>query len=968
MHGWAFRDIEHDTTCSAVNTCSLAQMVSGPDSTPAGTGSADLTAGTAATSRKMALVTNDLSGTRLDAITSLAYSSYRQSGGPNAIAIAFDVDYDLTDSIPGAEGIMVFLATKTDTSLSPQGSWVTWDPTTTGRWGGTEASVHQIHLGMQSIGPNICRIAKQGFLGGGPCTWVQLTQAYPNMGIAVGGRFGFYAQDQWDTFAGLGQFHGNVDKLQITVGGVASTLDFELSDPVPPVPALPPTSPPRYSPNDLISDGRGGQIVRGAVMVQFHEGTNQALRQSAVAAVQGMVVGGYPIVDGDGFYYLSVPDTGTANTVNAALAILDTLPQVALAAPIRIEHSTAWYLKPHEGDADFQSWNLNPDSAAGANWALERVRAPMAWGCTVGSQSTKIGVLDWAPDTIAGSGSGVMQDIAANTGYLNTVSYFGTNDAYTHGRMVTSVLAAGGDNSIGMTGMMWRADLRLLHFQAEPDSMGVPAIIIDSLPDSIGVARLDLTERQLVKLGLQGASVINLSLGKHWAFEDHWPSLSNPADTSEVVRWSKAVSNALRLLATRGFQPLIVIAAGNEAIPSFWAGYTIARRDFPNQVIVVGASDFLDQRWSVGVHAGSQGGDLVDLYAPGVEVGALNGTGTNGTTVVRKTGTSFAAPLVAGVAGLLKSLDPTLTAAQIKQYILEGAQRRNVVVDDGKYLLDAYEALKAAARRVGGPICGNRFFLDSIGRFTVERQTGSGTWVDDMIPAGDFSNFDPLSQSVGIEPKHDGDLVDFSGDAQYTIKYQNGSWSRFVKDTLANPRVHSWVLTGLSHGGDSIALLTQNAATFSVGIGTAVAGAGGQHTINASIPGIGIWAAMPKIGNEVLVTRRTTPGVSGSDVLAVDKTTGAVRILYTDTSSQHFTLLPHTQESGEEFVLTYTSGSGPMGTTTCHYEWHSMANGAVLRTMAVPRTYNTCDLGTAKAGIALDRDPTKRPTFGTPRR
>lgn len=61
--------------------------------------------------------------------------------------------------------------------------------------------------------------------------------------------------------------------------------------------------------------------------------------------------------------------------------------------------------------------------------------------------------------------------------------------------------------------------------------------------------------------------------------------------------------------------PLFVISAGNDALPAYWGGYNRVRRDYPDQVLVVGA--FNPSR---SVSSFSNHGPEVDVYAPGEAV------------------------------------------------------------------------------------------------------------------------------------------------------------------------------------------------------------------------------------------------------------------------------------------------------------------------------------------------------------
>jgi hypothetical protein len=191
------------------------------------------------------------------------------------------------------------------------------------------------------------------------------------------------------------------------------------------------------------------------------------------------------------------------------------------------------------------------------------------------------------------------------------------------------------------------------------------------------------------------------------------------ADAGGETYLQKRVRPALRwVLRLRNSQPnapLFVVAAGNgfagAGRDAKWNGFPMMQDEFPDRVLAVASthadgvrSQLLDD---------SNFGPLVKVAAPGDRVMALD----QNNQFFGFTGTSAATPLVAGVAGLLFSFDPSLTAGEVRNFIVQGAENGGLrsahrgSLDSIPYL-NAYEALKLAAAKPGAPLCGNRVWKD----------------------------------------------------------------------------------------------------------------------------------------------------------------------------------------------------------------------------------------------------------------
>lgn len=208
MHGWSFIDDQQNVPCSDPTGC---RLVIGPTGQPLGNGSAEL----AATARTdgLALALGDYAGTPLSHVTSLSYSTYRQSVDSShvlAIALQFNVDFDLSDASNAWQGRIVFEPYMTAGNTVPDSTWQSWN-TLAGKWWGTRSTVTV--NGVSTTNPCV---------QSSPCTWAELLQKFPNIGFhRTYGGIVLKAGSGW-----LG-FRGNVDALTIGLDGANTTFSFD---------------------------------------------------------------------------------------------------------------------------------------------------------------------------------------------------------------------------------------------------------------------------------------------------------------------------------------------------------------------------------------------------------------------------------------------------------------------------------------------------------------------------------------------------------------------------------------------------------------------------------------------------------------------------------------------------------------------------------------------------------------------
>jgi len=214
-------------------------------------------------------------------------------------------------------------------------------------------------------------------------------------------------------------------------------------------------------------------------------------------------------------------------------------------------------------------------------------------------------------------------------------AYYGNNDIMgptpNHGTHVSGIIAASRNNGTGIDGV---ADaVKIMMVRVVPDG--------DEYDKDVALA---------IKYAVDnGAKIINMSFGKAYSPEKYW------VDSAVAYAEQKDV--------------LLVHSAGNEnynldSITVFPNANLAAYKKQASSFITVGASsDTLITDASIAADFSNYGKQNVDLFAPGVKIySTLPGTNVYG----NQDGTSMATPIVTGVAAILRSYYPSLSAKQVK--------------------------------------------------------------------------------------------------------------------------------------------------------------------------------------------------------------------------------------------------------------------------------------------------------------
>ncbi len=255
-----------------------------------------------------------------------------------------------------------------------------------------------------------------------------------------------------------------------------------------------------------------------------------------------------------------------------------------------------------------------------------------------------------------------------------SIKFYGNNDVdgpdpkkedATHGTHVSGIIAAQRNNGVGINGVA--DNVKIMAIRAVPDGDEYDKDIANAIYYAVD----------------NGAKVINASFGKYYSPHPEW------------------VWEAIKYASDKDV--LFVKAAGNE-------GADLDKiQVYPNDQKVENPTEMSDTFIVVGALNYKYGSDLVanfsnygklnaDVFAPGVKIWAT----TPLDTYEYLQGTSMAAPAVAGVAAVIRSYYPTLSAKQVKQILMDSGltSSATVVLGGDKSNTDKFQNISTSGKMV----------------------------------------------------------------------------------------------------------------------------------------------------------------------------------------------------------------------------------------------------------------------------
>jgi subtilisin family serine protease len=386
-----------------------------------------------------------------------------------------------------------------------------------------------------------------------------------------------------------------------------------------------------------ISAGPAAEYSSNRLIVRFADEVSSEERGRLLAKYEGAFVHDLPLING------ATIDVSGAGDLLSAAATWNADPLVVYAEPDYRVYSQAI-----PDDTSFeQLWGLHNTGQSGGTIDAD-IDAPEAWDILTGSRSVVVASVDggvdythvdlkdnmWMnpgeipDDGIDNDQNGFVDDIYGVDTVNNDSDPFDDNG---HGTHTAGTMGAVGNNATGGVGVNWNVQIMALKF-LDSDGNGFVSDAIQAL-NYMTMMRTDY-----------GINVV--------ASNNSWSGSGPSVALRDAIQGSNDAG--ILFIASAGNT-----ATDNDATPSFPGSFDLAG------VITVAATDRNDRLASFS----SFGATSVDLAAPGVSILSTR----PGDRYSLSSGTSMAAPHVAGAIAMLMAHNPDTSLSEAKAAILAGS-------------------------------------------------------------------------------------------------------------------------------------------------------------------------------------------------------------------------------------------------------------------------------------------------------
>ena len=431
------------------------------------------------------------------------------------------------------------------------------------------------------------------------------------------------------------------------------------------------------SPEHVVYDEESQEyFVDNELLVTTKENVTREEFEQIIASFNGNIIGFIELTND---YQVELPEKMTRVEITE---IINQLKENELIEEAMIHSLQEFSTNVVPNDTEWAQTEWSSEFPEGDNWGVEAIDAMGAWDYMDQMTPVKVGVIDSMFDVNH-------EDLKFKKVWNNPDNIYNereTTGNKIHGTHVSGTIAATYNNNLGVTGVA-------------PKSILYAYSALGTITDDISKRGLISSmeyKYALTKLIASDCRVINVSMG-----------LTNPSRKDSDI-YARILETFLAKLINKGYDFLIVQAAGNDGrnhadVLNNGLFVGITDEHVKERIMVVGAvgtsGSYLHSGFNWFGHRVFNGysfsdysncGERVDVVAPGDNiVSTLPGNKyansfyeeTKG-AVYPTSGTSMAAPHVSGIASLCFSVNPKLTATQVKNIIINTAD--TTVTDNNK--------------------------------------------------------------------------------------------------------------------------------------------------------------------------------------------------------------------------------------------------------------------------------------------
>lgn len=296
---------------------------------------------------------------------------------------------------------------------------------------------------------------------------------------------------------------------------------------------------------------------------------------------------------------------------------------------------------------DFKLGEISQNTSTAVNdpgykyeWDISYTQADKAWSLINQKREIRVAVLDTGIDY---THPDLRNRVLLDKGYNFIDNSYDVMDDNGHGTHVSGIIAAEANNKIGISGIVGKLDVKI-----------IPVKVLDEN----GEGEESDVARGIVYAVDKGADIVNLSFG--------------------IKSKSKLIADAINYAKSKGV--FVVAASGNDNENS--DNYSPAG----DGAFAVAAMNYNYKKASF-----SDYGNSIKVVAPGVKILSTVPGGYEAWD-----GTSMAAPVVSGIAAMIKAENPQLSSSQIEDILDSTAKDimyKGKDQQSGYGLIDAYSAI-----------------------------------------------------------------------------------------------------------------------------------------------------------------------------------------------------------------------------------------------------------------------------------